>query len=259
MPSWHPDQYLRFADLRTRPARDLLERVEQARPALVVDVGCGAGSSTALLVERWPQARVIGVDTSARMLERARTLVPTAELVRADLTEWMPPAPVQVVFANAVLHWAVDHPGVLSHLLSWLGPGGTLAVQMPANFDQPSHRLLRELAGSPPWSGLVGDLPGETAVVAPDAYWEMLAPRGPVDVWTTEYLQVLEGENPITEWMRGTAMRPVLDRLSQRQGAAFLGEYSDLVGRAYPRRGDGTTLFPFRRLFFVLTLGPPGP
>jgi trans-aconitate 2-methyltransferase len=252
VPSWHPAQYLRFGEHRTRPARDLLAAVGVDDPGTVVDVGCGPGNSTALLSERWPLAEVVGLDSSGAMIERARQALPDIRFVEADLREWRPREPVDVVFSNATLQWLEDHPSVFSHLLGWLIPGGALAVQMPANFDQPSHVLMRELAASPRWNEQVGGVLRESPVAAPEEYWRMLAPHGTVGIWTTEYLQVLEGEDPVTEWVQGTGLRPVLDRLEEPEAAAFVAEYSELAGRAYPRRADGMTLFPFRRLFIVV-------
>lgn len=252
MPTWHPAQYLRFADHRTRPARDLLAAIEVDSPRSVIDVGCGPGNSTALLAGRWPGAAVVGMDSSAAMVERARQALPDVRFVEADLRDWSPDDPVDVVFSNATLQWLDDHPTVFARLLSWLAPGGVLAVQMPANFDQPSHVLMRELASSARWSDRVGDVLRESPVAAPGDYWRMLAPQGSVDIWTTEYLQLLEGENPVTEWVRGTGLRPVLDRLDETEAAAFVAEYSQLMARAYPRQADGTTLFPFRRLFIAV-------
>ena len=254
MPSWHPAQYLLFGDHRTRPARDLLAAIPAEAPGDVVDVGCGPGNSTSLLVERWPEAGVVGVDSSPAMIERARGSLPGIRFFEADLREWRPPAPVDVVFSNATLHWLDDHPPVLAHVLGWLAPGGTLAVQMPANFDQPSHSIMRELAASPRWRARVGGVLRAGPVAAPEEYWRLLGSLGSVDIWTTEYLQVMEGENPITDWVRGTSLRPVLDRLGDEAGAEFVAEYADRVREAYPRQADGTTLFPFRRIFIVVQL-----
>lgn len=252
MPTWQPSQYLRFGDHRTRPVRDLLASLGVGDPRTVVDVGCGPGNSTALLAQRWPLADLVGLDSSAAMIERARRALPDVRFVEDDLREWSPDSAVDVVFSNAALQWVEDHAAVFPRLLGWLAPGGTLAVQMPVNFDQPSHVLMRQLAASPRWTDAVGGVLEESPVAAPEEYWRMLAPYGEVDIWTTEYLQVLEGENPVTEWVRGTGLRPVLDRLDEDAAAVFLAEYSRMVSRAYPRQDDGSTLFPFRRLFIVL-------
>lgn len=252
MPTWHPAQYLRFGDHRTRPARDLLAAIGVDAPRTVVDVGCGPGNSTALLAERWPLADLVGLDSSGAMIEQARQALPYVRFVEVDVRVWSPDAAVDVVFSNATLQWVEDHAAVFSRLLGWLAPGGTLAVQMPANFDQPSHVLMRQLAASPRWKGAVGGLLRESPVAAPEEYWRMLAPHGAVDIWTIQYLQVLGGEDPVTEWVRGTGLRPVLDRLSQDEAAEFLADYSEQMRLAYPRQEDGVTLFPFTRLFIVL-------
>ncbi len=255
MPTWDPDRYVVFDDARTRPARDLLAGVPAEDPRSVVDVGCGPGNSTALLVERWPAAGVIGLDSSEAMLERARVAVPAATFVRDDLRRWRPPAPIDLVFSNATLQWVEDHPAVLAHLLSWLASGGTLAVQMPVNFDHPSHVEMRRLASSPRWREQVGRVLRPEPVAPAVDYQRMLSgPGRRVDVWTTEYLHVLTGEDPVVEWVRGTGLRPVLDALDERDAGAFLDAYTEAMRHAYPPERDGTTLFPFRRLFLVCRL-----
>lgn len=253
MPSWDSTQYLRFETARSRPARDLLARVPKDSPASIVDVGCGPGNSTRLLLERWPEASVIGLDSSGRMLERARAAVPGATYVEADLGEWGPATPVDLVFSNATLQWVGDHPSVVSRLLGWLAPGGTLAVQMPDNFDQPSHVLMRDLAASPRWRRRLAGVLRHAPVASPADYYRMVSEGGTVDIWTAEYLHVLDGDDPVLEWVRGSGLRPVLDRLDEREGREFVAEYAGMLAEAYPKEDNGVTLFPFRRLFFVVS------
>lgn len=253
MPSWDSPQYLRFEDARTRPAGDLLARILTPAPVTVVDVGCGPGNSTRLLVDRWPEAQVTGIDSSSSMLDEARAEVPEASFVESDLRLWEPSHPVDVVFANATLQWLDDHPTVLLQLLSWLAPGGVLAVQMPHNYDSPSHVLMRELASSDRWWHRLGGVLREAPVAPAADYFRLLNGHGPVDMWITEYLHALAGADPILEWVKGTGLRPVLDRLDQEEADEFIGAYSVALRRAYPPEEDGTTLFPFRRLFFVVS------
>lgn len=252
MPSWDSTQYLQFEEYRTRPARDLLARVPAERPGTVVDVGCGPGNSTRLLRERWPEASLIGIDSSAPMLERATDAVPDARFVEADLREWAPGVSVDVIFSNATLQWLGDHPAVFDHLLSWLAPGGTLAVQMPRNYSEPSHVRMRELAES--WGERLEGVLRVAPVGTAAEYHRMLAgPGRKVDGWETEYLHVLEGEDPVVEWMRGSGLRPVLDRLDPPTGEEFVAAYAAAMRDVYPREPDGTTLFPFQRVFMVVT------
>lgn len=252
MSSWDPDQYLRYEEARTRPAAELLARIPLDAPNTVVDVGSGPGNSTALLTERWPEATVTGVDSSSEMIAAAATTVPGARFIQADLRTWSPPAPVDVVFSNATLQWVDDHAAVFAHLLSWLAPDGVLAVQMPANFAEPSHAELRSLAASGPWAGDLRGVVRHDPVATPESYHRLLRDLGrPADVWTTEYLQVLSGEDPVLEWARATALRPVLERLPPELGRDFLAQYAERLRAAYPAEEDGTTYFPFRRLFIV--------
>ncbi len=253
MPTWDPRQYLKFSDHRLRPALDLFAQVQAERPQVVYDLGCGPGNITRLLSERWPAARIVGVDSSREMLDRARTQAPGVEFLQADILHWSPPAPADVLFSNATLHWLDDHARLLSRLMSHLAPGGVLAVQMPCNRDAPSHLLMEAAAADGPWRAQLSQVrPVLGSVESADAYYRILAPlAGRIDIWETEYLHVLEGDNPVVEWTSGTALRPCLDALEQPARDAFLAAYARRIALAYPRAADGRTLFPFRRIFIV--------
>ena len=257
--SWNPERYLAFGDHRTRPAVDLLARVALRAPARVADLGCGPGNSTALLAARWPDAAVMGVDNSSEMLARARASGIRATWIESDIAGWTPAAQPDVLFSNAALQWLPDHARLLPRLLGQVRAGGVLAVQMPHNFGSPSHVLLREVADAGPWAARLQPLLLGEPVGAPQFYYDLLAPSsGSIDIWETEYLQVLEGGDPVLGWMRGTALRPVLAALEAGELAAFEAEYRERLRAAYPQRADGCTLFPFRRLFIVATRGQAG-
>jgi trans-aconitate 2-methyltransferase len=250
--SWHPDRYLAFDDHRTRPAADLLARVPLRAPERVVDLGCGPGNSTALLAERWPGADVVGVDNAATMLEKARASSIHAEWVEADIADWAPDAPVDLVFSNATLQWLPDHQALLPRLFSHLRPGGVLAIQMPRNFQAASHVTLRALAAQEPWAARLEGALQADPVAPPAWYHDLLAPHAAtLDIWQTEYLQVLEGEDPVLRWTEATALRPVLQILDESESAMFKETYAARLREAYRRRPDGTTLYPFLRLFLV--------
>ncbi|MEV4965075.1 trans-aconitate 2-methyltransferase [Streptomyces sp. NPDC024062] len=257
-PSWDPQQYLRHADHRTRPFHDLLAHVGPLphEPApRIADLGCGAGNVTALLGDRWPAARITGYDSSPRMLERARTHAgPLLDFAEADAGTWTPTETYDLIVSNALLQWVPGHTARFPHWLDALTPGGTLAFQVPGNFDAPSHTLMRELAGSPRWRGrLAGLLRHADAVHTPAHYLEQLTASGrTADVWETTYLHLLQGEDPVLDWVEGTGLRPLLDALADDPEAreAFLAEYRDLLRTAYPAGPHGT-VFPFRRIFAV--------
>ena len=250
--AWDPAQYLKFADHRLRPAVDLLSRVDLTAPDEVYDLGAGAGNVTRLIKARWPEARVTGVDSSAEMLAKAATTAPDITWERADLATWRPPRAADLIYSNATLHWIEGHAALFPALLASLKPGGVLAVQMPRNFNAPSHTLITEAARSGPWRTRLEPLLRPTPVGDPAVYYDILAPRAAaLDVWETEYLQVLEGENPVKEWTKGTWLRPLLDALQEPERSGFESAYAALTARAYPRHADGRTLFPFRRLFIV--------
>ncbi len=250
--SWNPDQYGRFADERSCPARALLARVSLEAPRVVYDLGCGAGEATALIAARWPAAKVVGIDNSPAMLAKARESNLAADRVEADVTRWRAPQPAELVVANASLQWLDDHETLFPRLAAMLGPGGVLAVQMPRNFAAPSHRCMEEVASAGTWRDRLVSAPRLAPVAAPEAYYDILSAHvGCLDIWEAEYVHVLEGENPVVEWTRGTGLRPYLDALEGDERAAFLADYAARISRAYPRRGDGRTLLPFRRLFIV--------
>jgi trans-aconitate 2-methyltransferase len=251
-PGWDPAKYLEFAGPRLRPALDLLARVPATAPAEVHDLGCGAGNVTRLLRERWPEARVTGVDGSAAMLAAARAAVPGVAWVQADLATWRPPRPADLVFSNAALHWLDDHAALFPRLAASLAPGGVLAVQMPRNHGAPSHTEMVAAAEAGPWAARLAPALRTRPVAEPAVYHDILAPHvARLDIWETEYLHVLEGPNPVVEWTRGSALKPLLDRLEEPARSAFAAEYAARIARAYPPRPDGRTLFPFRRLFIV--------
>lgn len=248
---WEPDRYLQFADERLRPAQDLLARVPRPAPARVVDLGCGPGNVTALLARRWPQAKLTGVDASAAMLDRARRALPEARFEQADIRHWTPADAPDLIFSNAALHWLDDHPSLFPRLLSRLAPGGVLAVQMPGNFDAPSHRLIRELAASPAWADrLAGARMG--AVLEMPAYHRLLAPHcRHLSLWESTYWQTLGGPTPVLDWLRGTTLLPYLTPLPADEQARLLAELAPQLAAAYPPDAGGSTLFPFRRIFLV--------
>ncbi|MGH7391960.1 MAG: methyltransferase domain-containing protein [Candidatus Rokuibacteriota bacterium] len=252
--SWDPAQYLKFAGQRLRPAVDLLARVDAERPAEVYDLGAGAGNVTRLLKERWPEARITGVDDSREMLAKAAAAAPEIAWELADLATWRPARPADVIFSNAALHWIGDHDRLFPALLAGLPPGGVLAVQLPRNFSAPSHTAITEAARSGPWRARLEPLLRPSPVAEPAFYFDLLTSRvAALDMWETEYLQVLEGEHAIREWVKGTWLRPLLDALEEPERSRFEARYTELVAPAYPRRPDGRTLFPFRRLFIVAT------
>ena len=253
--TWDPATYLGFAGERGRAFVDLVARIDAAAPAEVVDLGCGDGSTTALLRRRWPTARITGVDSSPDMLAGARAHAVPGELTFAagDVRTWRPAAPVDVLISNAVLHWVPDHDRLLDRWARELAPGGWLAVQVPGNQAAPTHALLAALCRAPRWAGrLAAAAPAADAVLDPSGYLDVLTAAGlSADVWETTYLHVLTGEDPVLRWVSGTVLRPVLELLDDEAAAELTAEYAAALRAAYPRRGDGTTVLPFRRVFAV--------
>ncbi|WP_219419383.1 trans-aconitate 2-methyltransferase [Pseudonocardia nigra] len=252
--TWDPSLYLGFDDHRSRPFHDLLARIGapstgEGAPRRVVDLGCGPGHLTALLTARWPDAAVTALDSSAEMVAAARERDVDAE--QADVVDWAPAPDTDVVVTNAVLQWVPEHPRLLPRWIAALPSRAWFALQVPGNFAAPSHALTRELLAEPRWRGSVA-LRDEHAVPEPADYADLLASTGAdVDVWETTYLHRLTGADPVLQWISATALRPVQAALDAEAYAAFRAELAPRLRAAYPQRPDGSTWFPFRRIFAV--------
>jgi trans-aconitate 2-methyltransferase len=253
---WDPDVYLAFADHRSRPFYDLLSRVGVERARRVVDLGCGPGHLTKYLSRRWPDAAIEAVDTSPEMVAAAKER--GIDAVVGDLRDWKPKPDTDVVVSNAALHWVPEHADLLLRWVKELPAGSWIAVQIPGNFETPSHATVRTLARREPYAKAMRDIPFRVGAVVqpPGQYANMLLDAGcKVDVWETTYLHQLTGDNPVLEWITGTALVPVRERLSAQDWERFREELIPLLDDAYPRRADGTTIFPFRRVFIVAEVG----
>ena len=254
MADWNPGLYRRFEDERTRPAAELLARVPLDRVDVAIDVGCGPGNSTELLVERFGAGAVSGFDTSEAMLADARKRLPGTHLFRADVTAWVPDTRPDLIYSNAVLQWVADHPRLIPHLFGLLRPGGALAVQMPDNLDEPSHRAMRDTAADGPWTPFNGDAAEARAgrMLSPSAYYDLVAPHAAsVDVWRTTYQHPMDSPAAIVSWVRATGLRPFVDPLPRELQAGYLAAYEARIARHYPARADGRRLLAFPRLFVV--------
>lgn len=253
MASWDSVQYLKFSAERTQPAIDLAQRVALDAPARVIDLGCGPGNSTAVLARRWPKTKLTGMDNSPAMIAAARLEFPQGHWREGDIGSWAGETPYSVVFTNAALQWVPHHARLFPHLLAQVAPGGALAVQMPANLDAPTHRLMRELGASPRWRDFFRTSVRDWQVEEPAFYYDTLAPHAAkLDLWLTDYMHIMTGPEAIVEWYRGTGLRPWLDALpGESERAQFLADYLREITAAYPRQADGRVLFPFRRLFLV--------
>lgn len=259
MPAWNATRYLRFADERTRPCRDLEARVDFAAPRRVIDLGCGPGNSTAVLAERWSDADLTGLDSSSEMLATAQRNAPAIRWIAGDIAEWAAGDDGQfdVVFSNAALQWVPDHALLYRRLMDRVARGGALAVQIPARSNSPAQRLIRDMAGSEAWRGRFTAPPADWHAEPPGFYYDVLAGRAErLELWETEYQHVLDGPEAIVDWYRGTGLRPFLNALaSEDDRTRFLAEYLDALRPCYPKQVDGRVLFPFRRLFLIAYAG----
>ncbi|SIS21663.1 trans-aconitate 2-methyltransferase [Williamsia sterculiae] len=253
--TWDPRQYLAFADHRGRPFHELVGRVRADEPRRVVDLGCGPGNLTVGLRDRWPQAQLDAFDSSPEMVQQARERGLDAAV--ADVRDWTPPADSDVVITNAVLQWVPEHRELLQRWAAELPHGAWIAMQVPGNFGSPSHVTIRELAAGDRWRDRLGGvLRGDGTVDEPMDYAGLLDAAGcAVDVWETTYVQRLDGPDPVLEWVMGTALTPVRAALDDSEWEQFLAELRPRLAAAYPRREDGGTFFPFRRIFVVAQVG----
>lgn len=235
-----------------RPALDLLARIPLDAPGAIVDLGCGPGNVTPALARRWPDANITGVDGSPEMLERARTDLPGASWLHADMKDWTPDAPVDLIYSNAALHWLDNHESVFPGLMKHVAPGGFLAVQMPCNWFAPSHTCIPEAVHGGPWRETLEPLLRPNPTGSSEDYYDILSPvTSSLDIWETEYCQILEGKNPVAEFVKGSQLKRFLDALDEPERSAFESAYGELILAAYTKRSDGKTLFPFRRLFIL--------
>ena len=251
--AWSASQYVKFEDERTRPPRDLLAQVPLEHITSGVDLGCGPGNSTELLIERFGAASISGIDSDDDMLAAAQKRLPYTTFAKADLATWAPDAPHDLFFANAVFQWLPDHLAIFERLMGNLKPGGVLAVQMPDNLDEPSHRAMVDTAREGPWAErFAGSATRRDALPSPSAYYDRLKPLAErVDIWHTIYNHPMADAAAIVEWVKGSGLRPYLDRAGPDHRDGFLDAYTKRIEAAYPKLTSGGVLFRFPRLFIV--------
>ncbi|WP_213989529.1 trans-aconitate 2-methyltransferase [Sodalis sp. dw_96] len=253
MQDWNPQLYRQFEAERTRPALELIARIESTDPRQVTDLGCGPGNSTEGLFERFPQAVVTGIDSSESMLDNARRRLPSCRFSREDISGWQPAVAQDIVYANASLQWVPDHQTLFPRLFSMVAAGGSLAVQMPDNRQEPSHREMRRVADEGPWRDQIGEAARvRVKTLSAVEYYDLLTPHAErVDIWRTTYFHVMPSAQAIVEWVRATGLRPFLEPLTDEQRPEFLKKYLHGIEGAYPPRVDGSVLLAFPRLFIV--------
>lgn len=253
--AWDAKQYLTFIDHRLQPAIDLLARVQGLtgfNPGRIYDLGCGPGNITAHMKTLWPGANITGIDSSPDMLARAKEDFPQMQWLQGDVGKWQAPTKPDLIFSNAALHWLGDHDQLFPRLLANLPPGGVMAVQMPNNFARPTHSLVLDAAKKSGCFDQLAHLFKPSPTQTPDFYYEHLSPKCQhLDIWQTDYLQALEGDNPVADWTKGTWLRPFLDALDKEGQPIFEACYRKLIKAAYPSLADGKTLLPFKRLFIL--------
>ncbi|MFD1258824.1 trans-aconitate 2-methyltransferase [Mucilaginibacter terrae] len=252
---WSSVQYSKFENERNRPIHDLLAQIPNSNVKTAADIGCGPGNSTELLVQKYPGAHIIGMDSSANMIEAARKRIPAVVFEVADIATWPNPGAFDVILANASLQWVPDHASLFPALIAKLAPGGTLAVQMPDNFNEPAHRLMREVAANGTWSNKLANSSKRLVRESADWYYEHLRGKvASVNIWRTTYYHTLTGgSGAVVEWFKGTGLQPFLAPLNEEERSLFSDQYQHEISKAYPAYANGTVLLPFPRLFIVAT------
>ncbi|MFJ2326869.1 methyltransferase domain-containing protein [Pseudomonas sp. NPDC087690] len=260
-PDWDAKAYQQFSRLRQRPVHELLDRVDLPNPQRIYDLGCGTGIATQLLAKRWPRAQLQGIDSSAQMLAEARCLPVKALWKQCDLLDWQPEQPADLLLAAAVLHFIDGHETLLPHLLGYLNPGGCLAAHMPDWRDALWYRLMLDTlenggpGGTPMGTPELRQRMAARPLLALEDYYRLLAPlTSSLDIWETEQLQVVDGKSPVYDWVKVSALRPVMQALNSAEQARFIYHYLMRVHKHYPQESDGHTLFAFKRIFIVATV-----
>jgi len=253
MPDWDPKLYLKFSDQRARPASDLIAQIKLENPRRLIDLGCGTGNSTEQLHTRWPNAEVAGLDSSAAMLAGARHSHTDWKWIECSIEGWQPESHYDLVFSNAALHWVSDHSELFPRLLNSVAPGGALAVQMPYNFQSPAHLAMKKVAADPRWSGALEGASEKAHVEVMSFYYNALRRlAAALNIWETEYLQIMDGPRAVLDWVRSTAMRGYLGRLPDyAQRSAFEEQYLRELEKSYIPDNQGKVLFPYRRMFII--------
>lgn len=253
MNTWNPELYLKFEEERTQPSCDLVSRIKVANPAYIVDIGCGPGNSTRVLRERWKQARILGLDSSPEMIEKARHLHPDGEWILADAGTWQPDRQFDIVFSNATLQWIPNHETLIARLFNWVKEGGALAVQIPANTDSPLHQAVLKVSQNARWKNRM--LGCESVLTYRDArfyYSQLSALSHRFSIWRISYYHVLDSHKDLIDWYAGTGMKVYLERLNgEQEEREFKAQTLEECRAAYPEENDGKILYPFQRLFFV--------
>ena len=251
---WDPQQYLTFKAPRLQPAIDLLARIPLERPQSIVDLGCGPGNVTPLLRQRWPDAEIVGIDNSSEMLAQAREAMPDIQFEKGDVSDWNPEQKLDIIFSNAALQWVSGHETLFPDIAAHVAADGVLAIQMPRNFEAPSHSTMLEVIREGPWRDLLEPVWVAVPTQAPTFYYNLLDPLArELQIWETEYIQILDGENPVAEYTKGTWLSRFLNILEEPRRSEFEAEYRTRIAAAYPPQSNGKTLFPFRRQFILAT------
>jgi trans-aconitate 2-methyltransferase len=257
MVDWNPTAYMSYSRERAQPIIDFVAHLQQLAPKNIVDLGCGPGTSTGILRQAFPQARILGIDSSPAMISKAKAVLPGVTFLENNAAAWRPGPETDLVFSNALFQWVPDHHQVIREILQAMRRGATLAIQMPDNLGEPSHRLMAEVASRTPWQEKLGDATkARSPLLSPSAYHDLLSPLcSKLEIWRTTYHHRLAGHQGVTDMLSTTGLKPYLDPLSREERADYLTAYKAAIAPYYPPLNDGSVLYPFPRLFLKAIRG----
>lgn len=253
MSDWNPNLYMQFRSERTQPSIDLIAKIKSVEPRSIIDIGCGPGNSTKELVNRWPKAKITGLDSSSAMIKKAEQDYPNQEWIVADALDYEPASEYDIVFSNAVIQWIPDHENLLKKFYGILSGNGLVAIQIPLFWDMPLGKIINETADDNRWKEKLEGISDLFTMHNYSFYYDHLSNLfDSIDIWETHYFHILDSQIAILEMMRSTGMKPYLDKLDKNLDKEKF-EKKVLIGieKAYPKQKNGKVLLPFKRLFFI--------
>lgn len=250
---WSPELYLKFDKERIQPSIDLVSKIAFDSPKKIIDIGCGPGNSTQVLVSKWPSAEIIGIDNSPAMIEKARMEYPQQKWELLDAGKDRIDGRFDIVFSNATIQWIPDHSGLLKKFNSMLSDDGLVAVQMPLFWDMPLGKTISQISKEDKWRMMTEGVADLFTIHNTAFYYDHLSELfRSVNIWETSYIHILDSHLSILEMIRSTGLKPFLDRLTDDlDRKTFENSVLNEIKKNYPVSKNGKVLFPFKRLFFI--------
>ena len=251
---WNPDLYLKYRNERTQASIDLVNRISiDFIPEKIIDIGCGPGNSSEILRRRWQSARIVGLDSSASMIEKAKSDYPDSEWIIANALTYETKEKFDVVFSNATIQWIPNHKELLKKFYGMLSDRGIIAVQLPLFRDIPLGKAIENVSKLIKWKSKTDGVINLFTIHGYFFYYDVLSKNfNSIDLWEANYIHILESQFSILEFIRSSGLKPYLERLdSESEKLEFEEEVLGLIKKDYPLQENGKVLVPFKRLFFI--------